>query len=108
MLSPDLSDSFLAAGWRKPEIYLIPHVRVSMSAFALTHPDVVQTEINLLQADLDNGQWSTKYGRFKQLNQLDVGYRFLCAKKMNQKLILEQQRSRNMFFPTPYITSQRL
>ncbi|AFZ31300.1 Methyltransferase type 11 [Gloeocapsa sp. PCC 7428] len=81
MLPPDLSDMFLAAGWKRPEIYLNPQVRASMSAFALTNSDAVQTGINLLQADLNNGQWSAKYGRFKQLNQLDVGYRFLCAKK---------------------------
>ncbi|WP_228055106.1 hypothetical protein [Gloeocapsopsis crepidinum] len=81
MLPPDLSDVFLAAGWRRPEIYLNPQVRASMSAFALANPDAVQTGINLLQADLNNGQWNAKYGQFKQLNQLDVGYRFLCAKK---------------------------
>jgi len=81
MLPPDLSDMFLAAGWRKPEIYLSSQVRASMSAFALANPEAVQTGINLLQTDLNNGQWNANYGQFKQLNQLDVGYRFLCAKK---------------------------
>lgn len=33
MLPPDLSDMFLAAGWRRPEIYLNPEVRTGMSAF---------------------------------------------------------------------------
>ncbi|PIG92001.1 class I SAM-dependent methyltransferase [Gloeocapsopsis sp. IPPAS B-1203] len=81
MLPPDLSDMFLAAGWRKPEIYLNAQVRASMSAFALANPNAVQTGINLLQTDLNYGQWNAKYGQLKQLNQLDVGYRFLCVKK---------------------------
>ncbi|MES1025952.1 class I SAM-dependent methyltransferase [Gloeocapsa sp. BRSZ] len=81
ILPPDLSDMFLATGWRQPEIYLNSQFRASMSAFALANPDAVQTGMNLLQADLNNGRWNLTYGQLKQLNQLDVGYRFLCAKK---------------------------
>ena len=35
MLPHDLSDMFLAAGWRQPELYLNSEVRASMSVFAL-------------------------------------------------------------------------
>ncbi len=81
MLPPDLSGMLLAAGWRRPESYLNPQFRATMSAFALANLDAVQTGINLLSTDLNNGQWNAKYGQFKQLNQLDVGYRFLFANK---------------------------
>lgn len=80
-LPPDLSDMFLAAGWRRPKVYVNSQLITSMSAFALADSNAVKTGIDLLKADLNSGQWDVKYGHFKQLNQLDVGYRFLCAKK---------------------------
>lgn len=81
-LPPDLSDMFLAAGWRHPEIYLNPRIRAGLSAFALADSDV-ETGVKLLQADLTSGKWNAKYGKIQQLNQYDVGYRFLHLQLTN-------------------------
>ena len=76
-LPPDLTDLFLAAGWRRPKIYLNPEIRASMSAFALTDPQLVETGVQQLEADLISGEWLRKYGQFMKLTELDVGYRII-------------------------------
>lgn len=83
MLPHDLTDMFLAAGWRQPEVYLNPEVRAGMSAFALANFNVVEKGVNLLKEDLNSGKWDAKYGEVRKLKQIDVGYRFLCAKVTN-------------------------
>ena len=83
MLPHDLSDMFLAAGWRRPEIYLNSEVRAGMSAFTLANFSVVEKGVKLLEEDLNSGKWDTKYGEVRKLKQIDVGYRFLCAKVLN-------------------------
>lgn len=76
MLPPDLSDMFLAAGWRQPKIYLNPEIRAGMSAFTLA-VQLVEKGVKLLQNDLISGEWDAKYGEIRQLKQVDVGYHFL-------------------------------
>lgn len=83
MLPPDLSDMFLAAGWRRPEIYLNPEVRTGMSAFALANSQLVEKGVKLLQKDLISGEQGAKYGKIQQLKQIDIGYRFLFASVAN-------------------------
>lgn len=78
MLPPDLSDMFLAAGWRRPEIYLNSEVRAGISAFALADSQLVEG-VKLLQNDLISGEWEAKYGEIRQLKEIDVGYRFLIV-----------------------------
>lgn len=77
-LPPDLTDLFLAAGWRRPKIYLNAEIRASMSAFALTEPQLVETGVRQLEADLASGEWLRKYGQFMKLTEFDVGYRMLA------------------------------
>lgn len=77
MLPPDLSDMFLCAGWRLPEIYLNPEVRAGISAFGLAESSVVENLVKLLEADLTSKEWDAKYREIRQLKQIDVGYRFL-------------------------------
>ena len=80
MLPHDLSDMFLAAGWRQPELYLNPEVRGRMSVFALADSSVFKEGLKLLKEDLNNGEWDAKYGQIRRLNQIDAGYRFLYTK----------------------------
>lgn len=82
MLPPDLSDTFLCAGWRRPEVYLNPEIRAGMSAFGLAESSVVEKGVKLLEADLNSGDWDAKY-QVRQLKEIDVGYRFLCARVAN-------------------------
>ena len=78
-LPPDLTDLFLAAGWQRPEIYLNPEIRAVMSAFALTDPQLVETGVKQLQADLISGEWKVKYGKYMKLAEFDFGYKILVA-----------------------------
>jgi ubiquinone/menaquinone biosynthesis C-methylase UbiE len=80
LLPHDLTDMFAAAGWRRPEIYLNPEVRACISSFALADASLVEKGINLLKKDLDSGRWKAKYGAIAQLTEIDLGYRFLCAR----------------------------
>ena len=58
----DLQDCFMAAGWRRPEMYLDSTVRACMSAFALADAEVVNQGLSRLQHDLETGQWKSTYG----------------------------------------------
>jgi len=80
MLPHDLSDMFLAAGWRQPEVYLNPEIRASMSVFALANSSIFEKGLRLLKEDLNSGKWDAKYGQIRRLKQIDAGYRFLCTK----------------------------
>jgi ubiquinone/menaquinone biosynthesis C-methylase UbiE len=80
MLPHDLTDMFFAAGWRRPEIYLNPDVRAGISALALADATIVETRVSLLEEDLDSGRWNAKYGQIRKLEEIDAGYRFLCAR----------------------------
>ena len=80
-LPHDLQDNFLAAGWRRPEIYLDPEIRACMSGFALADQNEVETGVRQLQRDLETGDWDKKYGHLREAEHFDAGYRFVCAKK---------------------------
>ncbi len=79
-LPHDLHDLFLAAGWRRPELYLDPAVRSCMSGFALADQDEVIDGIRRLQHDLESGAWDKKHGYLRNTDYFDSGYRFICAK----------------------------
>ena len=76
-LPGDLSDKFMAFGWKRPEAYLDAAIRNSMSAFALADQTVVNIGINRLKNDLETGTWNEKYGPIKELDEIDLGYRFI-------------------------------
>jgi len=80
ILPHDLSDMFLAAGWRQPEVYLNPEIRASMSVFALANSSIFEKGLRLLKEDLNSGKWDAKYGQIRRFKQIDAGYRFLCTK----------------------------
>nr|WP_236117322.1 hypothetical protein [Hassalia byssoidea] len=80
-LPHDLTDMFAASGWRRPEIYLNPEVRANISALALADASVVEEGVVKLKEDLSTGKWNAKYGEIRNLSEIDVGYRFLCARR---------------------------
>lgn len=75
----DCIDGFLAAYWRRPEVYLDPNVRAGMSSFTVLDDDVVTRGIARLQADLESGAWEKRFGHVRQLEALDVFYRLLIT-----------------------------
>ena len=80
LLPSDLQDNFAAAGWYKPEIYLNDAVRNGISTFSKMSAEELETGINNLTADLNSGVWLEKYGKIKQQQNYDAGYRIMIAK----------------------------
>jgi ubiquinone/menaquinone biosynthesis C-methylase UbiE len=76
-LPNDLSDSFAAVGWARPELYLDANIRNGISSFA----KMTTIELNLglasLQKDLETKDWDRKYGYLCQQQEYDAGYRFV-------------------------------
>jgi ubiquinone/menaquinone biosynthesis C-methylase UbiE len=79
LIPHDLDDCFVAAGWRRPEMYLDADVRACMSAFALTDVEVVNEGLLRLQSDLATGKWKSSHADLLNQDTVDWGYRFLKA-----------------------------
>jgi len=78
-LPHDFQDLFVAAGWRRPELFLDPQVRACTSIFALSDQNEINEGVQKLKEDLDNGDWRKKNGWLLSLDRFDVGFRFVCA-----------------------------
>ena len=76
----DCVDGFLAAFWRRPEIYLDPRVRAGMSGFALLDQNTVARGVERLNRDLESGAWEERFGYLRSLDVLDAGYRLLSTR----------------------------
>jgi SAM-dependent methyltransferase len=76
----DCVDGFLAAFWRRPETYVDPAVRASISGFALLDQETVARGITRLQSDLETGAWDRRFGHLRSLDTIDAGYRLLATR----------------------------
>jgi ubiquinone/menaquinone biosynthesis C-methylase UbiE len=76
-LPNDLSDSFAAVGWARPELYLDNSIRNGISSFAKITDDELAQGLSRLCEDLEAGTWNRKYGYLRQQERYDVGYRFV-------------------------------
>ena len=76
-LPNDLSDSFAAVGWSRPELYLDNNIRNGISSFSKMNHDELEQGLSSLGKDLESGVWDQKYGYLRQQMQYDVGYRFV-------------------------------
>jgi ubiquinone/menaquinone biosynthesis C-methylase UbiE len=76
-LPNDLSDSFAAVGWARPELYLNSSIRNGISSFARISDNELDQGLTNLREDLETGVWDQKYGHLRQQEQYDVGYRFV-------------------------------
>lgn len=75
----DCTDGFGEAYWGRPEAYLDPHVRASMSACSTLDPAEVDAGVNRLRADLASGRWDERHGHLRRLAGLDTGHRLIIA-----------------------------
>jgi SAM-dependent methyltransferase len=76
----DCSDGFFAAYWRRPERYLDPQVRASISAIA-TLPDAVVTRaMERLADDLASGAWAAGNAELLGRDEMDYGYKLLVSR----------------------------
>lgn len=73
----DCTDGFFAAYWRRPEAYLVPAVRASISGLALLAPELVDRAVRRLATDLDSGAWASRHADLLGLEELDCGYRLV-------------------------------
>lgn len=73
----DCTDGFLAAYWRRPEIYLNPQARGAISFFAKLGN--VDERIEHLRRDLDSGAWARKNAALLNQDTMTFGYRLVIA-----------------------------
>ena len=76
----DCTDGVFGAYWRRPEMYLDPAVRTSISGLALREPNVVQPAMSRLEADIRSGAWMRRHADLLGLDEIDLGYCVLVGK----------------------------
>ena len=81
MIPEDCQDGFLAAYWKRPEAYLNPVVRNSISTFAKL--DDASVGLHKLAKDLETGAWGDNNQEILKKSSLDVGYVIVSAKIRN-------------------------
>jgi SAM-dependent methyltransferase len=75
----DCTDGFQAAYWCRPERYLDPAVRASISTLAMLPEPVVERAMQRLAADLASGAWAERNAELKGRDEMDYGYRLLVS-----------------------------
>jgi len=76
----DCTDGFMCSYWRRPEAYLDPEVRNSISTFSsIADPEPALAQ---LKTDLDSGRWEEKYGYLLEMDTYDPGYRVVRSGKV--------------------------
>lgn len=75
----DCTDGFLGAYWRRPQAYLDPAIRASMSGLALLDAGAVTAASRRLAADLASGRWHARHGHLLGRPELDLGYRLVAT-----------------------------
>jgi ubiquinone/menaquinone biosynthesis C-methylase UbiE len=80
-LPNDLSDSFAAVGWARPQLYLDSNIRNGISSFAKMSDLELDRGLTSLREDLKTQAWERKYGHLRQQKEYDVGYRFIYTIK---------------------------
>src|SRR5262249_12493192 len=77
----DCSDGFFGAYWRRPDAYLDPGVRASISALARLDEATVRAGIERLAADLRSGEWDRRYGALRAGGDIDLGFRLVGPRR---------------------------
>lgn len=75
----DISDSFFASAWRRPELYLDKNFSAGVSPLANCPDDVLQPLLERLENDLSSGIWDEQYGMIRTQDTYEGGYRFLVT-----------------------------
>ncbi|MEM7163318.1 MAG: methyltransferase domain-containing protein [Bacteroidota bacterium] len=78
MIPHDCRDGFLAAYWKKPEAYLEPSVRNSISTFSKISK--LEDGLLKLKKDLESGEWERKNQEVLHQNEIDAGYILISAR----------------------------
>ena len=75
----DCVDGFFAAYWRRPDAYLDPMVRASISNFARLDAALLEPGRARLRQDLESGAWTDRHSDLLARDELDAGYRLIVT-----------------------------
>ena len=75
----DCIDGFASAYWQRPDMYLSPSARASISAFARLSDDEVNPGMAQLRRDLESGDWQKRHADLLALDSFDAGLRLVIA-----------------------------
>jgi SAM-dependent methyltransferase len=78
----DCVDGFLGAYWRRPHAYLDAGVRGAISTFAKLPPRSVESGVERLRRDLEDGTWARRHGHLVDRTEIDLGYRIVVAARL--------------------------
>jgi SAM-dependent methyltransferase len=81
----DCTDGFYGAYWRRPEAYLDPAVRASISVFAQLSSAAVDRAIDALGADLETGTWRRRHRELLTRKALHLGYYVIVAAEPDRR-----------------------
>lgn len=73
----DCTDGFAAAYWARPEAYLDPAVRASISSLAQLPDADVAPGLGRLEQDLREGRWHIENAHLEDAGEFDAGYRLI-------------------------------
>ncbi len=73
----DCTDGFQAAYWRRPEFYLDPRIRGSISTFAQRSEEDLAPGLRALEHDLQSGAWHERHADLLERDEMDFGYRLV-------------------------------
>ena len=73
----DCRDGFFCAYWKRPEAYLDPDVRASVSALAMMGDEVLRPGLARLEQDIRSGEWAERNRALLELDTYDWGYRLV-------------------------------
>jgi SAM-dependent methyltransferase len=75
----DCTDHFFAALWARPELLFDEAVVRPMWVWQSISEESRRTGRERLAADLESGAWAARYGRLRELDELDVGLRLVVS-----------------------------
>ncbi len=81
-IQADCRDGFLGAYWKRPNAYLDPTVRASISTFSKIGN--IDANLTRLESDIKSGTWERRYSSLQDLAALDLGYRLVIAREQIQ------------------------
>jgi SAM-dependent methyltransferase len=76
----DCNDGFFCAYWRRPEAYLDPEVRISISALALMGDEILEPGLRHLDEDIRSRRWAECNRDLLDVDSYDWGYRLVVCK----------------------------
>jgi SAM-dependent methyltransferase len=74
------SDGFFLALWDRPEMHLDPEVRRGSTIWHVMEPELAESGLADLRADLESGRWDESHRHLREdTPELDLGLRLLVA-----------------------------